>query len=98
MNMTKIAAFIAAGALLPLALPGRSWAGDDGAALYKANCAMCHKPDASGNPAMKSPALKGKTADEIKKVIDTNPKHAMAKKKLTADQIKLIGDYLKGLK
>jgi mono/diheme cytochrome c family protein len=99
MKMSKLAALTAAVALLMfVALPSLSWAAEDGAALYKANCAMCHKPDATGNPAMKSPSLKGKTVDDVKKVIDTNPKHAVAKKKLTADQITAIGNYLKDLK
>jgi mono/diheme cytochrome c family protein len=99
MRMSKLAALIAAVALLMfVALPSLSWAAEDGAALYKANCAMCHKPDATGNPGMKSPALKGKTVDEVKKTIDANAKHTMAKKKLTADQITAIGNYLKDLK
>jgi mono/diheme cytochrome c family protein len=99
MKMNKLAALFAAAALLMfVALPVLSWAAEDGAALYKANCAMCHKADASGNPAAKIPALKGKTVDEVTKVINTNPKHAMAKKKLTPDQITAIGNYLKGLK
>ncbi len=99
MKMSKFAATIAAAALLMfIALPVLSWAAEDGAALYKTNCAMCHKPDASGNPGMKSPSLKGKTPDEVKKAIATDPKHTMAKNKLSADQITAIGNYLKGLK
>ena len=40
---------------------------------------MCHGPDAAGKPAMKSPSIKGKTADEIQKEISTSPKHASLK-------------------
>ncbi len=99
MKMTRLAAVIAGLALLLfLALPNLSWAAEDGAALYKTNCAMCHKADAGGNPAMKAPAVKGKDAAAVQKVLDTNAKHAGAKKKLNAEQVKAIGDYLKGLK
>ncbi len=74
------------------------WAADDGAALYKSNCAMCHKADASGNPGMKAPALKGKSADDVAKAVNENAKHAALKKKLTAEQVKAIGDYVASLK
>ncbi|MGB7436184.1 MAG: c-type cytochrome [Candidatus Acidiferrum sp.] len=68
-----------------------------GEKTYKAKCAMCHGPDAAGKESMKSPSIKGKTADEIQKVISTSPKHA-ALKSLTADQVKEIAAYLATLK
>jgi len=83
--------------VLFIALPNLSWAAEDGAALYKANCAMCHGPDAAGKPAMKAPAIKGKTEADIKKAFE-NPKHTVVKKKLNDEQVKAIADYLKGLK
>jgi mono/diheme cytochrome c family protein len=99
MKTIKLAAVVAILALLLfVALPNLSWAAEDGAALYKANCAMCHKADASGNPAMKAPALAGKTAADVTKALSTNPKHAAVAKKVNADQQKAIGDYLMGLK
>ena len=73
------------------------WA-EDGAALYKANCAVCHKPDATGNPAMKSPAIKGKTLADVKKAMTSDPKHSTVSKKLNDDQLKAIADYLGTLK
>lgn len=81
-----------------LTLTSAAFAADDGAALYKSNCAMCHKADASGNPGMKAPALKGKSADDVKKAVDENAKHASVKKKLSADQVKAIGEYVASLK
>ena len=97
--MTKLAALVAGLALLLfVALPNLSWAAEDGAALYKANCAACHKADASGNPAMKAPAVKGKTEADVKKAFETSPKHAAVAKKLTPEQVKAIGDYLSSLK
>lgn len=99
MKTIKLAAVVAILALLMfVALPNLSWAAEDGAALYKANCAMCHKADASGNPAMKAPALKGKTAADVTKALSTNPKHAAVAKKVTPDQQKAIGDYLAAMK
>jgi mono/diheme cytochrome c family protein len=69
----------------------------NGEKTYKAKCAACHGPDAAGKPAMKSPSIKGKTADEIQKVISTSPKHASLKS-LTADQVKELAAYLATLK
>jgi mono/diheme cytochrome c family protein len=68
-----------------------------GEKTFKAKCAACHGADAAGKPAMKSPSIKGKTADDINKVISTNAKHASLKS-LTADQVKELAAYLATLK
>ncbi len=96
MKSVKLAAILTILGLLTLTCS--VWAAEDGAALYKSNCAMCHKADASGNTAMKAPALKGKSAADVKKAIDTDAKHASLKKKLSAEQVKAIGDYIASLK
>jgi mono/diheme cytochrome c family protein len=83
--------------VLFIALPNLSWAAEDGAALFKANCAMCHGANAEGKPAVKAPALKGKTAADVSKALAT-PKHASVAKKVDAAQQKAIGDYLATLK
>jgi mono/diheme cytochrome c family protein len=80
-----------------IALPNLSWAAEDGAALYKAKCAACHGPDAAGKPAMKAPAVKGKTEADVKKAFE-QPKHASVKKSFNEAQTKAVGDYLKDLK
>jgi mono/diheme cytochrome c family protein len=80
-----------------IVVPSLSWAAEDGAALYKANCSACHGADAAGKPAMKAPAVKGKSAAELTKAMD-NPKHAAVAKKVNADQLKAIADYLATLK
>ena len=69
----------------------------NGEKTYKAKCAACHGPDAAGKEAMKSPSIKGKTAEQIQKAISTSPKHASLKS-LTADQIKELAAYLGTLK
>jgi len=83
--------------VLFIALPNLSWGAEDGAALFKANCAMCHGADAAGKPAMKAPAVKGKTAADVTKAM-ANPKHASVQKKVNEAQLKAIGDYLATLK
>jgi mono/diheme cytochrome c family protein len=68
-----------------------------GEKTFKAKCAACHGPDAAGKPAMKSPSIKGKTAEDIQKVISTSAKHASLKS-LTADEVKGVAAYLATLK
>lgn len=83
-----------------LCLAGSVARADDaanGEKTFKAKCAACHGPDAAGKPAMKSPSIKGKTAEDIKKVISGSPKHA-ALKSLTDDQVKELAAYLATLK
>lgn len=68
-----------------------------GEKTFKAKCAGCHGADAAGKSAVKSPSIKGKSAEDIDKVISTSPKHA-ALKKLTPDEVKSIAAYLATLK
>jgi mono/diheme cytochrome c family protein len=69
----------------------------NGEKLFKSKCAGCHGADAAGKAAVKSPSIKGKTADQIQQVISTSSKHASLKK-LTSDDIKNIAAYLGTLK
>lgn len=68
-----------------------------GEKTFKAKCAGCHGADAAGKAAVKSPSIKGKSAEDIEKVISTSPKHASLKK-LTPDEVKSIAAYLATLK
>ncbi len=68
-----------------------------GEKTFKAKCAGCHGADAAGKSAVKSPSIKGKSAEDIEKAISTSPKHASLKK-LTPDEIKSIAAYLATLK
>jgi len=70
----------------------------NGEKTYKAKCAACHGASAEGKPALKSPAIKGKSADEIQKAMSTSPKHAALKSSITADQVKDLAAYLATLK
>ena len=95
MKMTKIALLVLTIAVaLFILIPSLSWA-EDGAALYKAKCAMCHGPDGAGKPAAKIPSLvsddaKKKSDADIIKVVQTNPKHAAVAKALNEDQLKAV--------
>jgi len=96
--MKKVLSGIAIVAMLCLAGSiARAQDAANGEKTYKAKCAACHGADAAGKPAMKSPSVKGKTADEIQKQISTSPKHASLKS-LTTDQVKEIAAYLATLK
>ncbi|MBA3913837.1 MAG: c-type cytochrome [Acidobacteriales bacterium] len=103
MKMTKLAMLIVTIAVaLFILIPNLSWAADDGAALYKTKCAMCHGADAMGKPAAKIPSL---VSDEAKKMSDADlekavmekPKHAGVAKSLTPDQTKMIVTYIRSM-
>jgi mono/diheme cytochrome c family protein len=82
-------------------IPNLSWA-EDGAALYKAKCAMCHGADATGKPAAKIPSL---VSDEAKKMSDADltkavaetAKHPAGVKGLSADDAKAVVTYIRTL-
>jgi mono/diheme cytochrome c family protein len=88
-----------------LAIPLAAWAAEDGAALYKAKCAICHGAAGEGKAATKMPALKGTalTAEKIAEFLlkGTEGKRAPHTKPvagITAEQAKAIADFAKGLK
>jgi len=68
-----------------------------GEATFKAKCAGCHGADGAGKPAVKSPSIKGKTAEDINKVIASSPKHK-GLKSLSADEINNVASFLGTLK
>lgn len=106
MKITKLVILIVMIALaLFLVLPNLSWAADDGAAVYKAKCAMCHGADLAGKPAAKIPSL---VTDEAKKASDADltemianggkdkkASHAFAAKGVTPDQVKMVIAYVR---
>jgi mono/diheme cytochrome c family protein len=103
MKTTKLVMLVMTIAVaLFILIPNLSWAAEDGAALYKAKCAMCHGPDAAGKPAMKAPSL---ISDEAKKLSDADlgkavtekAKHPPAVKSLTPDQVKAVVAYVRSL-
>jgi mono/diheme cytochrome c family protein len=101
MKTTKIAILVLTIAVvLFILIPSLSWAGEDGAAIFKAKCAMCHGPDGAGKGAAKSlvsDEAKKMSDDDISKVVSTNPKHAAVSKALTPDQVKAVVGYVRDL-
>jgi mono/diheme cytochrome c family protein len=96
--MKKVLSIIAVVATLCLAgFVARAQDAANGEKTFKAKCAGCHGADAAGKPAMKSPSIKGKSADEITKVFATSPKHASLKRMAAAD-VKDLASYLATLK
>ena len=107
MKMTKIAMLVLTIAVaLFILIPSLSWA-EDGAAVYKAKCAVCHGADATGKPAAKIPSL---VSDDVKKLSDADlsdfianggptkkATHAFATKGLTPDQIKAVVSAVRDL-
>ena len=106
MKMTKLVILIVMIALaLFLILPNLSWAADDGATIYKAKCAACHRADFAGKPAAKIPSL---VSDDAKKASDADltdmisnggkdkkASHAFANKGVTPDQVKMVVSYIR---
>ena len=83
-------------------MSGMALAAEDGAAIYKAKCAMCHGPDGAGKSG---PALKGTslTADQIATALTKGAEgkkapHAKPIAGLTADQATAVAAYVKTLK
>lgn len=103
MKTTKLAALILTiAAALFILIPSLSWAGDDGATLFKTKCAACHGADAAGKPAAKIPSLVSdeakKTSDaDLEKAITEKPKHAGVAKSLTPDQVKMLVSYIRSI-
>ncbi len=92
------------GLLLAAALPMTAFA--DGAATYKAKCAMCHGADGSGQTPMgKSLKLKDLGSADVQKMTDagmtkllTDGKGKMPASKLSADDIKAVAGFVRSLK
>ena len=101
MKTTKIAVLVLTIAVfLFILLPNLSWAAEDGAAIFKAKCAMCHGPDGAGKGAAKSlisDEAKKLSDDDIAKVVTTNPKHTALAKALAPDQVKAIVGAIRDL-
>ncbi len=88
-----------------IALPLSSLAAENGAALYKAKCALCHAANGEGKAATKIPAVKG-TSMTVEQIVDYISKGETGKKAphakpisgLNAEQAKAVAEFVKSLK
>jgi len=101
------AAVLALAASVLVFAPRASRAAEDGGALFKAKCAVCHGANGEGKPALKAPNL---TSDEAKKLSDADltdmianggkekkAAHAFSKKGVTDEQVKALVAYIREL-
>lgn len=93
--------FISSLAVLAL-MSGMAFAAEDGAAIFKAKCAMCH---GAGGEGKSGPALKGTSlsADQIADALTKGAPgkkapHGKAMAGITADQATAVAAYVKSLK
>jgi len=100
MRIAKLMALLIVISLsLSLALPAFA---ADGAATFKAKCAMCHGPEGQGKigPALKGTSL---TADQIVDMLTKGndakkPPHKKPLSGLSSDDAKAVADFVKTLK
>jgi mono/diheme cytochrome c family protein len=87
-----------------IAAPISLWAAEDGAALFKSKCAMCHGDNGEGKSAMQMPAVKGTamTAEQIVTYLTkgdaTRKTHKNPMGGLNNEQAKAVAEFVKGLK
>ncbi|HLK33075.1 MAG TPA: cytochrome c [Terriglobales bacterium] len=105
MKFSKLAILVGTIAVaLFIMLPNLSWA-EDGAALYKAKCAVCHGANGEGKPAAKIPSL---VEEKTQKMSDAEltdfianggpnkkPTHAFEKKGVTPEQVKALVAHIR---
>ncbi len=92
---------------LILAFAPVAYADEDGGAVYKAKCALCHGPDGDGNTAMgKKLGLKALSSAEVQKLTDDQIRQTIVKgkgkmpsfdKKVTGDQQKALVAHIRSL-
>ena len=103
--MKKLALLLAACAVIALAVAPAAQAAD-GKALYDAKCAMCHGKDGVAKPMAKPSAnlndskwQEATKAEAIETVItDGKGKMKGYKDKMSAEEIKAVGAYVKTIK
>jgi len=103
MKTMKLTILVLAIAVALFALvPSLSWAAEDGAAIYKAKCAMCHGADGAGKvgPALKGTKLSDAEITDLltKGVAGKKAPHAKAVAGVSAEQAQAVAQFVKGLK
>jgi cytochrome c6 len=96
-----------AGILCCMALPSAAQAQSDAARIYKANCALCHSADGSGdNPTGKALHAKDLRSDEVQKQSDAELAEVITKgrgkmpsfgAKLKPDDVTKLVGYIRSM-
>ncbi|HEU5335451.1 MAG TPA: cytochrome c [Terriglobales bacterium] len=105
MKFSKLAILVGTIAVaLFITLPNLSWA-QEGTALYKAKCAMCHGANGEGKPAAKIPSLVSEKTQQMSDAELTDfianggpskkASHAFEKKGVTPDQVKALVAHIR---
>jgi mono/diheme cytochrome c family protein len=95
--MKRTTVFLLVTALILLAVPAMA---EDGAALYKAKCAVCHGPDGTkmAKANLAAAEIQGKSDADLATFVGTNAKHNFKTKGMSDDQIKAVVTFLRTLK
>jgi len=96
---TKLSALVLIIVMILVTAPA-AFAAADGAAIYKAKCAMCHGPDGAGQTAMgKSMKLRDLRSPEVQKQTDVELHKVTAdgKAKMPAFKAKLSEEEINAL-
>jgi cytochrome c553 len=105
MKFSKLAILVGTIAVaLFIMLPNLSWA-QEGVALYKAKCAVCHGANGEGKPAAKIPSLVSQKTQAMSDAELTDfianggpskkPTHAFEKKGVTPEQVKTLVAHIR---
>ena len=108
MNQRKLAVIVSAVVAIAIGVPAFAGGGPDGAAIYKAKCAMCHGPDGKGQtPVGKSMHARDLGSDEVQKmtnaelnkiISDGKGKMPAYKSKLDQASIDAVIEFIRTLK
>jgi cytochrome c6 len=98
--MKRTIVAVVALAIIAGALPAFADATPNGAALYKAKCAMCHGADGKGKTPLATAEVQKMSNDELAKITADGkpPKMPAYKGKLTAEEIQAVVAHIKSLK
>lgn len=100
MKVLRIVALLAV--CVAMAMPTIAAAADDGAAIYKSKCAMCHGPNGEGKmgPKLVGDAMTEAQIEDqlLKGAAGKKAPHAKPIAGMTADQAKAVATYVKTLK
>jgi len=89
-------------AIVALSVSGAAWAGPptaaNGAVIYKKECASCHGADGKGSKEPAVPAIAGKSASAVAKVMTAGHPSKDKKIELTPDDTAGVARFVSSMK